>query len=288
MTKRDLYFLLLVALSLGLFWTPLRTLVTLALHDDAYSHILVIPAISAGFLYWIDRKKIFENARPWLGGAATLLGVAAGLYWFAQRHSPDSMSGYFSLTIFSVILFWTGGFLLFYGPQAFRAAAFPFFLLVLVVPIPQFVLSRIIYALQIGSSDVSYWLFTLTSVPVLREGFLFFLPGLTIEVAEQCSGIRSSQALVIVCLLLGHLFLRTSSRKVSLVLAAIPILIFKNALRIVTICLLSIYVDRGFLTGRLHVSGGILFFVLGFLALIPIIHLLAKSENQPTRAIAGT
>ena len=283
MKRRDLYFLFLVALSFGLFWTDLNMLVSQALQYDHYSHILVVPVISACFLYWFDRKKIFQNVRPCLRGAALLLGLAAGLYWFAQRHSSVSPNGYFSLTILSVVLFWMAGFLLVYGPQAFRASAFPLLLLLLVVPIPESVLDKIIYALQQGSADVSYVLFSMTGVPVFRQGFFFTLPGLTIEVAEQCSGIRSSIALFILCLLIGHLFLRSASRKVALIVAAIPILIFKNAVRIVAISLLSAYVSRDFLTGSLHQSGGILFFLLGLLILIPIIRLLERSENQQAR-----
>ena len=280
MKRSDFYFLILVTLSFGLFWGPLRTLVSQSLQYDHYSHILVVPVISAGFIYWIDRHKIFQNVCPCLRGAALLFALAAGLYWLAQRHSPVSTSGYFPLAILSIVFFWMAGFLLFYGPQAFRASAFPLSFLLLMVPFPEFALAGIIHALQQGSADVSYVLFSMTGVPVFREGFFFTLPGLTIEVAEECSGIRSSIALFILCLLIGHLFLRSPSRKVALIVAAIPILLFKNAVRIVTISLLSIYVSRDFLTGSLHKSGGVLFFLLGLLILIPLIRLLERSENK--------
>jgi len=283
MKQRDLYFMLFVTLSFGLFWTPLSTLVSQALQYDHYSHILVVPVISTGFIYWIDRNKIFQNVQPCLRGAALLFALAAGLYWIALPHSAVSTSGYFPLAILSIVLFWMAGFLLFYGPQAFRASAFPLSLLLLVVPFPEFVLAGIIHALQQGSADVSYVLFSITGVPVFREGFFFTLPGLTIEVAEECSGIRSSIALFILCLLIGQLFLRSPSRKVILLMAALPILIFKNAVRIVAISLLSAYVSRDFLTGTLHHSGGILFFLMGLLILIPVIRVLEKSESQQTR-----
>ena len=53
-----------------------------------------------------------------------------------------------------------------------------------------------------------------------------------------------------------------------LILVAVPLLIVKNGIRIVTLALLSIYVDPSFLTGSLHHQGGIVFFLvaLGFLA----------------------
>lgn len=279
MTRNDFYCSLLVVLSFGLFWTDLSTLVSKALKNDYYSHILVIPGISAFFIYRIMRNKIFQNVRYCLKGGALPFGFAAVLYWFAQRHSPLSASGYFSLTILAIVLFWMAGFLTVYGPPAFRVAAFPLLLLLLVVPLPDFAVAKIIYALQQASADVSYILFTMVGMPVFRDGFFFTLPGLTIEVAEQCSGIRSSIALFILCLLIGHLFLRSASRKVALLISVLPILIFKNAVRIVTISLLSVYVSRDFLTGPLHRSGGILFFLLGLVVLIPVIQVLEKSEN---------
>ena len=104
------------------------------------------------------------------------------------------------------------------------------------------------------------------------------MPGVTIEIAKECSGIRSSVALVITSLLAGHLFLRSSWKKAVLTLTTVPLLIVKNGIRIVTLSLLSIYVDPGFLTGGLHRDGGILFFFLALALLTPVLWLLQKSE----------
>jgi exosortase/archaeosortase family protein len=78
----------------------------------------------------------------------------------------------------------------------------------------------------------------------MKEGFSLFLPGVEIEVARQCSSIRSSTSLLIVGLLAGHVFLQANSRKTLLALCIVPIMIFKNAVRIVTISLLGVYVDH--------------------------------------------
>ena len=88
------------------------------------------------------------------------------------------------------------------------------------------------------------------------------LPGLTIEVAKECSGINSSVALLITMLLVACETLRTTSRRVILVLFAIPLSLVKNAVRIVTLTLLALYVDPSFLTGRLHHQGGFLFYLI--------------------------
>jgi exosortase/archaeosortase family protein len=79
-------------------------------------------------------------------------------------------------------------------------------------------------------------------------------------------------------LLAGHLFLRSAWTKAGLIMATLPLLIVKNGIRIVTLSLLSIYADPGFLTGSLHSRGGILFFLLALLLLVPLLRVLQRSE----------
>lgn len=98
----------------------------------------------------------------------------------------------------------------------------------------------------------------------LQEGYssqtiLMPLPGVTIEVEKECSGINSSVALLLTALLLAHQTLSATSRRILLVLLTLPISIIKNAVRIVTLTLLALDVDRSFLTGHLHHDSGFVF-----------------------------
>jgi exosortase len=152
-------------------------------------------------------------------------------------------------------------------------------LLLLMVPPPSALLAWAVFALRQGSASVTYAIFKILNVPVLREGLVFSIPGVNIEVAEECSGIRSSWALLITGLLAGHFFLRSARSKVVLALATVPIAMLKNGMRIATISLLSAYVDRGFLTGALHRNSGIPFSIVGVGILIPVLWALQKSEG---------
>ena len=138
------------------------------------------------------------------------------------------------------------------------------------VPIPDFLRTRLILGLQRGSADVCSWLFQLSGTPVFREDLTFTLPGVKIRVAEACSGIRSTIALSITALVAGHLFLRSARKDLVLMLTLLPVVVFKNAVRIVTLTLLAVYVDPAFLRGDLHRDGGFLFFLLGMALLIPV------------------
>lgn len=200
--------------------------------------------------------------------------------WLAERDLPQSVEhDQVSLSTFAVVVIWVGGFILCYGTRAFMKARFPLLFLFMLVPIPAAAIERIIFVLQSGSADVAYWLLRFLGVPVFKHDFVLLLPTLTIEVAKECSGIRSSVALLITTLLMGELVLRSGWRKGLLVLSTLPILIVKNGVRIVAVCLLSIYVNPGFLHGWLHTSGGIVFYLLGLSLLMPILAAFRKSEE---------
>ena len=279
-------FAFVIGLTLATFSAPLSMLIRFSFQQEHYSHIILIPLVS-GSLFFLERKRIFSNVETRWGVGCGLLFVGGLLYWLGQRHSTSaSENDQLSAAIFSVVVISVGGFVLCYGVQALHKGLFPVLLLFLMVPIPDFFLSRAILWLQIGSAEVSYAVFELVGVPVFRTGLIFSLPGVTIEVAKECSGIRSSVALLIIGLLAGHLLLRSAWTKALLILAALPLLIVKNGIRIVTLSLLSIYVDPGFLAGSLHHKGGIAFFLLALALLAPVLWLLQRSErSKPTNAV---
>lgn len=280
MTRRHVCFAFLVLVGLVAFYKPLWTLLVFSIDVAHYSHIIVIPGVSLALL-WLERKQIFRIVSPSPGTGLIVIVLGAMLFGFAHQLSGSlSQNDYLSAAILSIVIIWIGAFILCYGVEVFRGARFPLLFLFFMVPIPDFKLGKIIFALQKGSAGLAYPLFELTGVPVFRQEFLFSLPGLDIEVAKECSGIRSSLALLISNLLAGHFFLRSAWGKLCLTLAVFPIALVKNAVRIVTISLLAIHGGRSFLTGHLHRSGGILFFLLSLILLVIVLRWLQQCENH--------
>jgi exosortase len=279
--SRHVAFAMFVAVSILVSWKTSSALVAYSLSRESSSHIILIPFVSL-FLLYGERARIFASPRTSAGPAIGLICVGTTIHFFAiwRLYTQDG-NGLLPAATLSLILIWLGGFLFFYGTQAARTAAFPLLFLFLMVPLPDGILHRVVYLLQKGSTELSYLLFRAAGVPVLKQGFLLYLPGVTIEVAEECSGIRSSVALFITCLLAAHLFLRTTWRQVFFALLSIPLAIIKNGIRIATLSLLSIYVDPSFLTGRLHREGGFVFFLLILAILVPILRVLQKSQGRP-------
>lgn len=279
---RNVIFLILVILSLVAFWRPLWSLVHFSLEHEFASHIVLVPLVS-GYLLCRERKRIFSCAQFSFGVGNILLLGGVALYglvqWFRLALRPNDI---LSPTVFSIVLVWIAGFVLCYGTRAFRAATFPLLFLLLMVPLPDLLLDKAIFLLQKGSAEGVEVLFNLVGVPVLRQGLVFHLPGVSIEIAKECSGIRSTLVLLITCLLAGYFFLLSGWHRTVLILCALPLVIVKNAVRIVTLTLLALYVNPGFLSGSLHQRGGILFFLLALATLAPILHWLQKTEKSGT------
>jgi len=278
--QRTVWFALYVAGSSVFFWHPLRDLISLAWSSDTDSHMLLIPFISISLLC-LFRSVIFQNGRPSWQAFGALFSVGLLMYLLFRRFGnvlPERYS--LEIAVLSLCCFLFAGFMLFYGAESFRAGLFPLLLLLLTVPLPGFLIDRLIWWLQLGSAQVTTWIFYITHTPVLREGLVFSVPGVTIEIAKECSGIRSTIGLMITCLLAGYLLLRTGVTRLALLLAALPVLIVKNGIRIATLTILSIHVDPGFLFGRLHKDGGFVFFAIGLLILTPVLLWLHKIESK--------
>ena len=262
-------------------WQLLSRLVQFALKNEFASHILLIPFVSAALLIR-NRTEIFS--RP---GFSVLSGVSTSIIAIAALLLPGNAgfgaggADLLSLKTAAFVTLLLGIFLTIAGTVSFHKALFPLLFLFFMVPIPEVVLKPVVVFLQKGSAEASAILFRLTGTPFLRDGFLFALPGINIEIATQCSGIRSSLALCITCLLGGYLMLESGWKRLVFVLAAIPMAMFKNAVRIVTLSLLAIHVDTRWLTDSgLHHDGGIVFFLLALLLLWPLLWLLRRSERH--------
>jgi len=259
---RHAWFGVMFVAAVAVYFAPLTTLGRLSFSPhEHYSHTLLVPFISA-YLVFINREMIFSST-DWSVPAGIAGFAVAGIGWFAGRKfTLESQDDALALTMATFVLVCVSAFVLCYGRRAAARALFPLCLLVLMVPLPTHVVDNIVYLLQSGSTEVAHAGFRLFDVPVYRDGFSFSLPGVTVVVAEECSGIRSSMALLITALVGGYLFVQSDVNRWILCLSVIPLAMLKNGLRIVTLTILAAYVNPSFLTGRLHRQGGFVFFLI--------------------------
>jgi exosortase len=275
--NRWLIFGVWVSLSLLLFARPVYELFQLANQDETASHILLIPFITMWLLY-TERKQLRTAAVFSIWPAAAFLVpslLMAVLSLNCQSCTPKTrLSGY----ALSLVLMVVAGFIFALGEAVAKSSWFALAFLLFLIPIPELFLGKIIYGLQAGSAAVAELFFNLSGAPVLRQGFVFRLPKMSIEVAQECSGIRSSLALLILALLVAHFSFRPFWKKLAFVAAGLCMMLVKNGIRIATLTLLANYVNPAFLTGRLHHQGGIVFFLIGLALLLPVYWALRRGE----------
>ncbi len=202
--------------------------------------------------------------------------------------SPDER---LSASMLALVAWWIAAFILCFGLHASRRALFPLCFLFWMVPFPEFVLNPVVNLLQQGSAAAAHLLFAVAGVPVEQHGVLVHIPGLTVEVARECSSIRSSSMLIVTTMVLAQLLLRSPWRKALIILLSIPLSVAKNGLRIFTIAMLTTRVDPSFLTGRLHREGGIIFFLIALAVTFLLLWILRRGEEanqgvRTTRAVS--
>ncbi len=277
------------------FARALFDLAQLALSEETYSHIGLIPLIYLWLLYRLRgelaRTELAGTgqAKPTARAVAALavfaMVVTALAWWTRDRLVPVD---HLSLLMLAFVPALWASWLWYFGAAGFRIALFPQLFLLFLVPVPQELLDVFIRALLWGSTLVTQGLFQLTGVPHFQNGAVFILPGLSIEIAKECSGIRSTMALVITGLLAGYLALRTGWARLLLVALLFPLAVFKNGLRIVALSLLTIHVDPGFIEGDLHRKGGVVFFGITLAVMAGLVWVIQRMEGLKLQRFRGS
>jgi exosortase len=284
---RSLELASLLSASLVIWWPPLLGTLRLATQSDAHTHILLVLPLSIALIY--SHGTRWSALNPSRNGAGVILLVVGLLVRVAAasnfNHLPASDK--VSLSMFALVIWWLGSVLVCLGWEIFQTLLFPLGFLFLLVPFPDRILSKVTDFLRYGSAWGAAILFRLAQVPVTRDGIFISIPGLTLEVAQECSSIRSSMMLLLSTLILAHLFLRSRRAKILLTLAVIPLSVAKNAIRIFTIAELATRVDPGFLEGRLHHNGGVIFLTLSLVAVISLLWLLRKVEAEASHPLTA-
>lgn len=282
MTRK--WLLVVGALVLAFAW-PLYGLLRFSFREELYSHVLLIPLIS-GYLAWTKRESVGIDPMPNRTMALVLfaLGICMiGCYGLLGLSGQNlRREDAYALTTFAFVLLFWGVSAWFFSPKTLRAYAFPLLFLLFMVPLPHAMVMGIESILQHGSASVAYAIFKGVGTPVFRQDLIFQLPGITLEVAPECSGIRSSLALFITSVVAGYLFLRSPWKRTILALSVLPLALLRNGFRVFTIGELCVQISPDMIHSFIHRNGGPIFFVLSLIPFGLVLWLLVRSErNHP-------
>lgn len=269
----------LVLLTL-LFIQPLAKLMWHAAQSDLHSHIILVPFIT-GYLLYLQRGQTSAAYRTSIAGTIVLgaIGIgmlAGGISWRGSLSLNDGLA----LMALAFISFVAAGGFLFLGSKWMAASAFPLAFLIFLVPLPDAAVDWLEKASMLASADAAALYFRLTGTIVFRQGQVFHLPGIVLQVAQECSGIRSSWVLFITSLLASQVFLKTRWRRLLLVAFVIPLGILRNGFRILVIGLLCVHVGPHMIDSPIHHRGGPVFFAFSLVPLALLLWWLRRQEQR--------
>lgn len=225
-----------------------------------FSYGFLIPPTVA-YLIWSRRGPLQTAMKgTWFPGLA--ISIAGCLLLTLSNLSSNLLLGSLGFAVSSM-----GAVGYLWGYQCFRIVALPLSLLMLMAPIPSFLLGDLSWHLKVHASNFSSAILSGLGIPVYQDGNLLRLPNYVLEVREACSGTRSMFALLALAAVLGISTEQKSWKRIVLIAVAPLLAMLGNVVRIVGTGLAASY--RGSLAANesLHSIWGVATF-LGVVSLL--------------------
>jgi exosortase len=241
--------------------------------ETDFEHGFLVPLITVGLLAW--RWPQLREAAAVGAGRSAVLGllvalVGAGFFVLAHR------SGQARLAVGGLPMVLWGSAWYLYGWQVAKLALFPLFVFWLAIPVPQF--QQATTQLQILSTKLAQigcgWFGVETEVRGTQI-FSFSDRWEPLEIDEGCGGIRSLMALILISTVWAYIARMSLWKKALLCVAAIPLAIVGNMLRLTSIFVIAEYGDPEFARDTWHDwSGLIVFYPISLILLLTLHSLL--------------
>ena len=240
------------------------------------AHGLLIPFVVAYFAYQelTSRRDLPARSSAW--GFAFLMPAMLLQALDAGMHTE-------LLSAVSLVVAIPGLSLLFLGSARSRAIAFPLAFLVFALPIPLALTENIHLALRHVVANATAATVPLLGVPVFLEATTLHLAAGSLQVADACSGFSTLYAAVAVAFLTAYSS-QSTTRRVVVLLAAAPLAIVANVLRVTFLVLMVVWTGPGVLESWVHPASGMMTFVLA----LPVIFWLGgDTSGKQGSPVAG-
>jgi len=265
--------LVIVGVELLLLYGPtvswLWTRWTMSVWHNA--HGLFVPVLVA-WLAWQELKT--RTAQPIQGSAWGFLLLVPALI----LHALDAGMHTELLSAIALLLALPGLSLLFLGVERTKAIAFPLCFLVFALPIPLGMTETLHLVLRHLTVAATTALMPYLGITVFTEGTTLHLVNGSLEVADACSGFSTLYAAFAVATLAAYTAASTT-RRVLVLLAAAPIAIASNVLRVILLIVMVHGWGPDSLHTILHPLSGMMTFALA----LPLIFWLG-GPGSPRRA----
>ena len=274
--KSILLFSLAALLFAAAYYPAFNTLARKWAVSEDYTHaFFTVPIIL--YMLWMQRGALASGPGNTLLGLPLVVGAALLYLLSLQLQIPTVTFLATMLTIVGTIIYLS-------GIRVLRDLAIPVLLLFLLIPIPNQLLSMVTATLQLKVSQASEWVAHLFAIPLFREGNVLHLSDKTFQVVEACSGIRSLISLSTLSLILGYFTLFRWRSIVILLLFSVPVAIFINIVRVVSLVLVYEWFAIDLSEGMAHTVSGLVLFLLGLGLLVFFQRILESWEAKNKRA----
>jgi exosortase D (VPLPA-CTERM-specific) len=270
------------AAGLFAFRAGLGKMAAVWMEHEEYSHGFLIPLVAL-FLVWQRKNELarIEFTGSWTGVALVLFGAALNVF--------GSLAALYTMQQYGLLFALYGVVLTLTGWPAFRKLAAPLFILLLAIPLPEFLLNNLSARLQLVSSQIGVWFIRLFDISVYVEGNVIDLGAYKLQVAEACSGLRYLFPLMTLGFIMATLYHAPAWKRTLLFATSIPVTILMNSLRIGMIGVAYEYWGVDMANGFLHVFEGWAVFMLSAAVLMLEMILLTmwSRPRRPWREVFG-
>lgn len=197
-----------------------------------YSHGYFIPFVSLGIL-WFKRKEIFSVEKKVDVRGLAIVIMALAVHWLGAKMQQTRFS-----LLSLILLAWGIPFYLF-GWQLAKKLIFPCSYLIFCIPLN--FMDVIAFPLRMLSTKMAVGMLGGIGIDAARSGTAILIPSMPtgMDVADPCSGLRSLLAMTALTAVYAYFTQRTLLRQWLLFLASIPLAVFGNISRIVTIAVVA-------------------------------------------------
>jgi len=241
-------------------------------NEPALSQGMLLPPLAL-YVAWGKRDETLAIPAHSDNRGLIAIGLAC-LMFILGRLASEFFLMRFSFVVLIGGLIWT-----FWGFARLKSLAFPMLLLATMVPLPVMVYNSLAAPLQLLASDLATRIAQAAGISVFRDGNIIQLAGTSLGVAEACSGLNSLSALIAGSVLLGFTLCSRGLSRFLLFLAAIPLAIVVNVVRVAGTAIIADY-NQEFAMGFYHSFSGWLVFIAGFGLLYGLAHLLHTTLDR--------
>lgn len=157
------------------------------------------------------------------------------------------------------------------GGAVLRTIWFPLVYLAFTLPPPDTVVAAVTQPIKIRISEWAVQLLYMAGYPVAGSGVTIQIGQYQLLVAAACAGLNSIVTLGALCLF--YVYLRHRSNLVAFLvvtLAAIPVAMFSNFVRVIALVLVTYYFGEAAAQGFMHDFAGLLMFAVALLTIFAI------------------